>query len=134
MLTYPSMRWRLPLPVLVVVTAITLATSSCLSPTLPLPPPEQPDDIRIGTTVGTWLVSGRCTAGATVLVINEKTGLGVIVEDRTQSGNYTVILAGAQCDLASVRESFSDGLEAGPTTFPLAARKPGDPTDNPLCH
>ena len=128
------MRSRLPHPVLVVITAITLATSSCLSPTLPLPPPEQPDNIQPGAPAGTWRVSGRCNAGATVLVINEKTGLGVIVEDRTQSGNYTVTLAGAQCDLASVRESFSDGLEAGPTTFTLAARMPGDPTDNPLCH
>jgi hypothetical protein len=128
------MRWRLPLPVLVVVTAVTLATSSCLSPTLPLPPPEQPDSIRAGTEPGTWVVSGTCTAGATVLVINEVTGQGVITEDRTQSGNYSVILAGKQCDEASVRESFPDGQEAGPTTFTLAKQQPGDPIDNPLCH
>jgi len=127
------MRWRLPLPVLLVVTAITLATSSCLSPTLPLPPPEQPDSIRVGTAPGTWQVSGSCDAGATVTVVNEATGIGVVVEDRSNSGSYSVTLVGAQCDLTTVRELFM-GQESGPTTFPLAARAPGDPTDNPLCH
>jgi hypothetical protein len=127
------MRWRLPLPVLLVVTAITLATSSCLSPTLPLPPPEQPDSIQVGATPGTWRVSGTCDAGAIVTVINEKTGLGVVVEDRTNSGSYSVTLEGAQCDTATVRELFM-GQESGPTGFTLAARSPGDPTDNPICH
>jgi hypothetical protein len=127
------MRWRLPLPVLLVVTAITLATSSCLSPTLPLPPPEQPDSIRAGTTPGTWQVSGSCDLGATVTVVNEVTGIGVVVEDRSDSGSYSVTLVGTQCDTATVRELFM-GQESGPTGFTLAQRLPGDPTDNPLCH
>lgn len=133
MLNRRSMRWRLPLPVLVVVTAITLATSSCLSPTLPLPPPEQPDNIQPGTTAGTWQVSGICHAGAIITVFNEKTGRGVVVEDRTQSGTYTVILGGAKCDAAWVRELFMQ-QDSAPAVFTLAARKPGDPTDNPICH
>jgi hypothetical protein len=59
--------------------------------------------------------------------------MGVVVEDRSASGHYVVTLAGTQCDLAWVQESVG-GDESVPTTFVLAPHKPGDPTDNPLCH
>jgi hypothetical protein len=127
------MRRRLLLPVLALASSLALLASSCLSPTLPLPPPEQPDTINAGTTPGTWDVFGQCTPGALVTVFNEKTGKGVVVEDRSATGHYVVTLEGTQCDVAYVKEEIS-GDESAPTSFVLAPHKPGDPSDNPLCH
>mgnify|MGYP001553928136 CR=1 FL=1 len=122
------MRRRLLLPLL----GLALAVSSCLSPTLPLPPPDEPSAINAGATAGTWEVFGSCQAGALVTVFNEKTGHGVVVEDRAQSGSYHVTIEGAQCDLAWVTEQIG-GDASAPTSFVLAARKPGDPRENPAC-
>jgi hypothetical protein len=125
------MRRRLSLPVLVLAVASSLA--GCLSPTLPLPPPEQPSIITAGVAAGTWDVRGDCTPGARVTVFNEKTGRGVVVEDRSGVGRYQVTLEGAECDLAWVEEEVDQELSA-PTGFVLAKHLPGDPTDNPACH
>jgi hypothetical protein len=122
---------RLHLPVLALAAALSLA--GCLSPTLPLPPPDQPTIITAGATPGTWDVRGNCTVGARVTVFNEKTGRGVVVEDRGGSGSYQVTLEGAECDLAWVEEEVDQELSA-PTGFVLAAHKPGDPSENPACH
>ncbi|MFT3770802.1 MAG: hypothetical protein QM820_35715 [Minicystis sp.] len=91
------MRRRLLFPVFVLAAALALPTASCLSPTLPLPPPEQPSTITAGVD-GTWDVFGACHPGAMVTVFNEKTGLGVVFEDRALSGSYHVTIAGAECD------------------------------------
>lgn len=123
------MRRRLLLSVL----ASALLVPACLSPTLPLPPPEQPSTITLGREPGTWDVFGSCTPGARVLVINEKTGEGAVVDDLTESGSYHVTIEGAECDLAEVIEQTDEGLSA-PTSFALAPRKPGDPADDPACH
>ncbi|APR78452.1 Hypothetical protein A7982_03799 [Minicystis rosea] len=125
------MRRRSLFPVLALAAALSL--SSCLSPTLPLPPPEQPTTINAGTTPGTWEVFGNCNAGALVTVFNERTGEGVVVEDRALTGVYHVTIEGTECDLAWVKEDVESG-ETMRTSFVLAARKPGDPTDNPACH
>lgn len=121
------------LPAVALVALAALGMPSCLSPTLPLPPPDAPSTISAGTTPDTWEVFGDCTAGAIVTVFNENTGKGVVVEDRAQAGVYHVTIEGTQCDLAWVREQRSDG-DTPPTTFVLAPHMPGDPTDNPLCH
>lgn len=126
------MRRRLPLPILALAAVVSLA-ASCLSPTIPLPPPEVPDVIKVGAVEGTWEVFGTCTKGAIVTVFNEKTGMGVIFEDRAQSGSYHVTIAGEQCDLAHVEEELGNDHSTS-TNFVLAPHKPGDPTDNPLCH
>lgn len=131
------MRRRLVLPILALASALALMAPACLSPTLPLPPPDQPSTITAGATPGTWEVFGSCREGALVTVMNEKTGQGVVVEDRARSGSYHVTIEGAECDVASVRETVLDdeGAETTASTgFVLAARKPGDPTDNPACH
>jgi len=127
------MRRRLLLPVLALTSALALVASSCLSPTLPLPPPEQPSTITAGAAPGTWEVFGSCTQGALVTVFNEQTGRGAVFEDRSLVGSYHVTIEGAECDLAWVREEVTVGASA-PTSFVLATRKLGDPTDNPACH
>ena len=125
-------RLLLPPSVLALVAGVTLAVSSCLSPTLPLPPPEQPDTVQPGTDAGTWQVFGTCDAGAIVTVFDETTGMGVVVEDRAMTGKYVVILAGSECDSAWVRESFQDE-ESSPTTFVLTTYSPNDPIGSPTC-
>ena len=127
------MRRRSFFAVLVLAAAVSLASSSCLSPTLPLPPPEQPTTITAGATPGTWEVFGNCNPGALVTVFNEKAGHGVVVEDRTLSGVYHVTIEATECDLAWVKEELGND-ETTRTSFVLAARKSGDPTDNPACH
>jgi hypothetical protein len=118
---------------LLFVLASAVVAPACLSPTLPLPPPEQPSTITMGRDPNTWEVFGSCTPGARVLVINEKTGKGAVVDDLTESGSYHVTIQGAECDLAEVIEQTDEEVSA-PTSFVLAPRMPGDPTDNPACH
>lgn len=127
------MRRRLLLPVLALASALALLAPACLSPTLPLPPPEQPSTITAGATPGTWEVFGSCHEGALVTVFNERTSRGVVVDDRELTGRYHVTIEGTECDLAWVREEVGPNQSAS-TTFVLAARKPGDPTENPACH
>ena len=127
-----AMRRRLLLPVLALLASLTLVASGCLSPTLPLPPPDVPSTITAGAA-GTWDVFGACTPGARVTVFNERTGAGVVIEDRAGSGRYHVMIAGAQCDVAWVIEEV-DSDRSAPTTFVLAPRGPGEPADSPLCH
>jgi hypothetical protein len=100
---------------------------------LPLPPPDAPSTITAGVTAGTWEVFGDCDPGARVTVLNEKTGRGVVVEDRALSGSYHVTLEGAECDLAWVTEELNQE-ESAPTSFVLAPHQPSDPVDNPVCH
>ena len=49
--------------------------AACLSPTLPLPPPEEPTSISASAVEGYWDVRGQCTPGAVVLVKNVATGV-----------------------------------------------------------
>jgi hypothetical protein len=127
------MRRRLSLRLLASFALVALAAPSCLSPTLPLPPPEVPDAIRIGSATGTWEVFGHCTRGAIVTVFNENAGVGVVFEDRDATGSYHVIVEGAECDVARVWEDVG-GERSASKTFVLAPHEPGDPTDNPACH
>lgn len=108
------------------------SSSSCLSPTLPLPPPDVPSDITAAAP-GVWEVSGTCTTGAIVTVFNEQTGRGVVIEDRARIGRYTVDIEGAECDLAWVKEDIGDETSAT-ASFVLAAKVNGDPSDPPQCH
>lgn len=125
---------RCPLFSLVVLAAVvSVPAVSCLSPTLPLPPPDAPSTIVAGTTEGTWEVYGSANPWSTVTVFNDNTGRGVVVEDRTGSGGYHVTLAGAECDTAWLKQDV-DGIESAPTYFVLAPRDSSTPTDNPACH
>lgn len=106
--------------------ALALVASACLSPTIPLPPPEQPDSLHQGTK-GVWTISGTCQPGAIVTVFDNTTGQGVVVEDRGRAGRYTVDLEASKCDAAWVTQELN--AETSPETpFTIDERKPGDPT------
>ncbi len=93
--------------------------AGCLSPTLPLPPPDEPDSIRMGVCDGSvcsWEIAGSCDPGSRVTVIDEATGIGAVFEDRKNSGRYIVTLLARQCDLASVTVE-RDGETSSPTKF-----------------
>jgi hypothetical protein len=114
---------------------VAMATSSCLSPTLPLPPPAPaaPDLIQAGTMPGTWLVIGRVPGDAVATVFNQTAGRGEVVRVGA-NGQYTVTLVGQQCDLVNVfYVPDQDFEESEHTQFTLAPFMPGDSPENPLC-
>lgn len=76
--------------------------TSCLSPTLPLPPPEAPDSIELNLETNLWHVRGRCTPGAVVLVKNGATGRIVGTEDTDANGRYFIAIEAEECDFAEV--------------------------------
>jgi hypothetical protein len=112
------------------------SVSSCLSPTLPLPPPDPPTLVAEDATTGEWQVEGDCIPGATVEVINNATRRGAVVEDIANSGIYTVVISGTECDVASVIQTVAvDGNEeqSGATEFVLVPFSPSTRLDPNLC-
>jgi hypothetical protein len=96
---------------------VSLTATSCLSPTIPLPPPDQPDPIQLGAT-GEWTISGSCLKGAIVTVFDDTTGLGAVVEDRDGTGRYAISIAGNACDSVWVKQERDDD-ESARTPFIL---------------
>ncbi len=86
---------------------------SCLAPTLPLPPPEAPESIRV-LDDGQWEISGQCVPGALVTAIVERTGRGSAVEDRDADGHYSVVVSADACHVVEIWQV--DGTEASATT------------------
>lgn len=105
---------------------LALALASCLSPTLPIPPPEQPDSIDMNKD-GTWSVSGSCEPGAIVTVFDTNTGEGRVVEDLANSGRYTVDIDANKCDTAWVTQVIG-GDTSSETFFVVMPLLEGDPT------
>lgn len=97
---------------------VLATTASCLSPTLPLPPPEQPDFVSQDST-GLWQIAGNCDRGALVTVFDTATGRGVVVEDVARSGTYHVAIAGKVCDTVWVSQQTLEGGESPVTAFVL---------------
>ena len=100
-----------------VAIALLVLSGACLSPTLPLPPPAEPDQITLSET-GTWDVRGGCTAGSTVLIQNVSTGVIFGAEDKDFNGRYFVQVEGEACDVAELIE-ISDSHVSSPTYFVL---------------
>jgi hypothetical protein len=117
---------------LAILAALATTAPSCLSPTLPLPPPDQPDAIMQDST-GLWQIVGHCTLGADVDVQNTRTGRGVTEQDLANQGTYHVALAGKACDLARVEETETDDSRTPPTFFVLQAYSNGAPVDPSAC-
>jgi hypothetical protein len=114
----------------VILALLAIFAPGCLSPTLPLPPPVEPDSIHPSQTApGYWTISGECDPGALITVFNEKTGKGAVVEDRERTGRYSVLLQADLCDLAWVKQEAGEETSAR-TTFVIEERSingPGDP-------
>lgn len=109
-----------------------LSGSACLSPTLPLPPPEKPDVIENDASTGFWTISGDCNAGAIVMVFNENTGEGAVIEDRDGNGRYKVTIKGDLCDMGWVKQE--SGLDTSSrTTFTIEERTSAGPVDPAAC-
>jgi hypothetical protein len=103
--------------------------SSCLSPTLPLPPPDEPSSIQAASEPGHWEIRGNCTAGAMVLIRNERTGIITGTEDRDHLGRYEILLPAERCDVATVFEAFDDTFTQG-TSFLVREVTGGVPTED----
>lgn len=110
---------------------LAVAPTACLSPTLPLPPPEV-ESISQASTAGEWEVAGDCTAGAIVTVLDEVTGEGVSLQTKPETGLFVVDVAGAQCDAIQVWEE-SDGELSSANTYVLQATMDGNPVNPTLC-
>jgi hypothetical protein len=111
--------------------ALVVAAGACLSPTLPLPPPEEPS--LIGESAdGIWQVAGSCLEGAQVLVLNETTGRGAVYVDRAAAGHYTVEIEGTACDVVVVSQTLGDESSGG-TRIVLQATQDGLPVDPTAC-
>lgn len=106
-----------------------LAITACLAPTLPLPPPEAPDNIQPAAAAGQWQIAGGCTDGAIVLVKNERTGAIVGFEDDQYVGRYRVELAAERCDPAVVLEIVGDDATSG-ASFQIREIVGGVPQDD----
>jgi hypothetical protein len=86
-------------------------TSACLGPTLPLPPPDAPDQIALASgETEVWEVRGRCSPGAIVLVENLETGLITGVSDDAATGDYLIRVTAKECDDAALWEIVGDNV------------------------
>ncbi len=105
-----------------------LLLTGCLSPTLPLPPPDAPETIR---SVGTnrWGIGGTCVAGAEVVVLDQASGRGAVYVDLDHSGRYYVEIDASPCDLASVSQTVR-GEASGTTGFVVTPHEVGQPTSS----
>ncbi|MBK6516708.1 MAG: hypothetical protein IPG04_22010 [Polyangiaceae bacterium] len=110
---------------------LLLLVAGCLSPTLPLPPPEEPDTISVSPE-GTWEVSGSCIEGAEVVVLNEATGQGAVFVDLEHRGRYAVTLEGDPCDVIVISQS-SGSEESGETRALLRPVEGGVEVDPAAC-
>jgi hypothetical protein len=99
------MRRRLLLRLGLTAIVGALAGASCLSPTLPLPPPEL-ETVTQSPDPTHWIVTGTCAPGALVTVLNDDTGTGVVYEDRTESGHWFVELEAEKCDRAWASQQY----------------------------
>lgn len=121
---------RRPLIILALATALSLVGVSCLSPTLPLPPPET--DAITDAMNGEWTISGTCDKGAIVLVFNETQGQGVMFEDRDKLGLFVVRLKADPCDVGWTSEIL--GVDQSPqASFVVEPMSPNDPGTPSIC-
>ena len=93
--------------------ALALAPGACLAPTLPLPPPDEPESVG-AFGEGQWELRGSVSPGATVVGVVERTGRGAVVEDRDGDGRYVLIVEAQLCDVVDVWQQ--DGEETSAST------------------
>ena len=112
---------------LVGLAALAAPAAGCLSPTLPLPPPEAPDTIQ-EEGAGSWLVAGACTDHATVFVGDVKTGSGIF--RACTHGSYAITVPAKKCDTGFVSEEI-DGEMSAEAKFVFQEVSEGMPTGGP---
>ena len=112
----PRLMRRRPLLRLIPAALAVFAASSCLSPTIPMPPPGinsiSPSD------EGLWVVTGTCDPGAFVTVYNTTKAQGVVVQDVNATGTFLVKVPAARCDLGQLWQTqLEDTSSAESFTF-----------------
>jgi hypothetical protein len=111
--------------------ASALLGASCLSPTLPLPPPDVETIQQAGPTQ--WTIAGPCLPGAIVSVFNDTRNEGVLVEDTARLGKFVVTLDADECDVGWVSQVL--GTEASAQTpFVVEAQSINDTGASSACH
>lgn len=126
-----TFRRRAASAILLFIAATGLGTA-CLSPTLPLPPPAEPESIQPAEAEGEWVVSGTCVPGALVTIFNEETGRGAVVEDLDFSGRYSLTIEGVRCDQAWLAQETGEEASAR-TVFTLQETTGSTPDDSSAC-
>ncbi len=121
---------RRPLLHLALAAAFSLACASCLSPTLPLPPPETETIQEVSE--GLWVVAGTCKEGAIVTVFNETQGQGTVVEDRDQIGRYSIEVHANACDRGWVSQILVQD-ESTQNRLWFSPKAPTDSSNNAAC-
>ena len=110
-------------------------SASCLSPTLPLPPPDDPSTMGPSTEdPDVWIISGSCPDGAVVIVTNQSSGAGDAYEDLAGGDgtcSYSLRLEAKRCDVAILRAVV--GTDASETSFVVQERQNGTNTDMSAC-
>lgn len=113
------------------VVVVALAPAACLAPTLPLPPPDEPDSV--GTLEdGRWEIRGAASPGSTVVAVVERTGRGAVVEDRDGDGRYVVVVDAELCDVVDVWQQDGDETSAS-TRVVLQPIEDGRAVDPDAC-
>jgi hypothetical protein len=116
---------------LALAAAFALLGTSCLSPTLPLPPPDVESVQAAGPKQ--WTIAGSCTPGAVVSVFNETQKRGVLVEDTNLTGRFVVDLAADLCDTGWVSE-VSGTQTSSEAPFVVEPQSMNDPNASSACH
>lgn len=115
---------------LALAAAFALLGASCLSPTLPLPPPDV-ESVQAAASKQ-WTIAGSCTPGAVVSVFNETQKQGVLVEDTNLSGRFVVELTADLCDTGWVSE-VSGTQASSETPFVVEPQSMNDPNATSAC-
>jgi len=128
-----SQRRRGLLSIFLIALIAALLGSGCLSPTLPLPPPDVTSMHLSAEGEGVWAISGECIAGALVTVFNETTGEGAVIEDRAMTGKFTVFIKASACDLAWAKQDQGSETSTHSTSFVVQDVTGSAPTDPSAC-
>jgi hypothetical protein len=109
---------------------VATVASSCLSPTLPLPPPTV-DSATAGAN-GLWDISGTCEPAALVVGTNQANG-AVSGTTCTKAGFYSFGISGKLCETVIVLQIQLLGDEPSTNTSfvlePTANGEPLNPND-----
>lgn len=113
------------------VAGVVALVGGCLSPTLPLPPPDVPNTVTSAADE-LWAIQGTCVPGAEVVVLDEATGVGVVFVDLQRTGQYTVEIHAKLCDYVTVSQSARNE-DSGKTGFLVQPIANGTPVDPSAC-
>jgi hypothetical protein len=102
--------------------ALVAATSSCLSPTLPLPPPAV--DSAVEGATGEWEIAGECSNASWVFAWN----LSAQMRGEANKGSFTICSVGGTfqlpvegklCDSVEIWQETEDDSNASATSGTL---------------